>query len=156
MFYRPVLSFPSGHFLLLIASASCFWQGGFFIFAVLALPLERFIIFLKGVTSLLIHERSTKKKKKLPQGRLLCPLQLVCSRSHNSLQATSSELACVWWRRCSPIRIIFSFRNVELVTTLLINAFNLSGVFSGLIVGVSSAGRKSMIGFHTRLSHLAF
>lgn len=27
----------------------------------LALPLERFIVFLKGVTSLLIHERSTKK-----------------------------------------------------------------------------------------------
>lgn len=34
-------------------------------------------------------------KKKLPQGRLLCPLQPMHSHSHNSLQATSSELACV-------------------------------------------------------------
>lgn len=133
-----------------------FLAGRLFYFCGASTAFGKIYYFLKGCNFTLNSRKEHKKKKKLPQGRLLCPLQLVCSRSHNSLQATSSELACVWWRRCSPIRIIFSFRNAELVTTLLINALNLSGVFSGLIVGVSSAGRKSMIGFHTRLIHLAF
>lgn len=122
------LSFPSGHLLLLIESASCFWQGGFFFFCGASTAFGKVYCFLKGCNFAL---NSRGKKKKLPQGRLLCPLQPVCSCSHNSLQATASEFACMWWRRCCPIRIIFSYRNVELVTLLLMNALDhFSGLFS--------------------------
>lgn len=110
--------------------------------------------FLKGC-NFSLDSRKEQEKKQLPQGRLLCPLQPVCSRSHNSLQAATSELACMWWRRCSPIRIIFSGRNVELVTLVMINPRDFSGLFSRLNIGIKHWG-WSVIGFHSRLVHLEF
>lgn len=117
-------SSPSGHLLLLIESVSCFWQAFFFCGA----PFGKAYCFLKGC-NFSFNSRKEQEKKQLPQGRLLCPLQPVRSCSHNSLQATTGELVCVCWRRCSPIRIIFSCRNAEHVTLLLINCFGSSGSF---------------------------